>query len=596
MGKHSPARSFATAVSALALVLGLAACAGGPGASPSAATDPSSAMLLKVADETAAGGDPATAASLYRRAHDLSPKDPVPLARLGAMLLALQEPGAAAQAYRAAVALSPTNSELHRGLALALLASNQPEAAATEIRAALEKRAGDARLYSLLGVAHDMGGHHDLAQESYRKGLELAPASIGLRNNMAMSLALAGDYGGAVARLTEIVGPEAPPRYRLNLAMAYALAGDDDKAAATARQVLDEQSVRNNLAYYTLLRGMDDKRRTAAILGAELHGGAISPSEVAAAQAALATTQNDAPVAAPPPPSAVSVADLPPIQAPAAPVPLTRSEPPQAKAAAEAKPASFRVALAQPERPLAVKQRTTQIEPAVPAAADPSPPTGASQVALPEDMPPEPPAAPTLAESKTEFGSAATPAPEAHAPQDPPPVIAATHEAAPPAAEAPQAAAEPAKEPATARAAPAEQTIAKADPPPPQAASEPLAAETATAKPDAAPQTVAKAEPPKPPHAARTTVDRFVVQLGSWLTEATAHKIADQFAAKGVAVAVSRFNDHDGRTWFVVRSGDFASADEANTLRQSIQSVATGGISPLVVRVRTSQPSASPAA
>ena len=94
----------------------------------------------------------------------------------------------------------------------------------------------------------------------------------GLHNNYAMSLAMAGDFADAVAELGQIAKPDAPPRYRLNLALAYGLAGDDVHAAEAARQVLDEASVQNNLAYYALLRGMDETHRTAAIIGAELHG------------------------------------------------------------------------------------------------------------------------------------------------------------------------------------------------------------------------------------------------------------------------------------------------------------------------------------
>src|SRR5580692_1169339 len=97
-----------TAVSALALALGLTACAGGA-AGPKSGTAPSdvkAATLLKIADETASS-DPATAASLYRQLHDMSPRDPVPLGRLASVFMTLQDYRSAAIAYRAAIALSP---------------------------------------------------------------------------------------------------------------------------------------------------------------------------------------------------------------------------------------------------------------------------------------------------------------------------------------------------------------------------------------------------------------------------------------------------------------------------------------------------------
>ncbi|HTZ77377.1 MAG TPA: hypothetical protein VMC10_05705, partial [Stellaceae bacterium] len=46
--------------------------------------------------------------------------------------------------------------------------------------------------------------------------------------------------------------------------------GDNQHAASVARADLDEQAVRSNLAYYTLLRSMDDHGRTAAILGVDV--------------------------------------------------------------------------------------------------------------------------------------------------------------------------------------------------------------------------------------------------------------------------------------------------------------------------------------
>jgi Tfp pilus assembly protein PilF len=113
-----------TAVSALALALGLSACAGGS-STPTASSDPKSGMLLKIADETYAGGDPATAASLYRQLHEMSPRDPVPLTRLAAIFMTMQDYRAAIEAYRAALALDANNADLHRGLASALRRARQ---------------------------------------------------------------------------------------------------------------------------------------------------------------------------------------------------------------------------------------------------------------------------------------------------------------------------------------------------------------------------------------------------------------------------------------------------------------------------------------
>ncbi len=153
---------------------------------------------------------------------------------------------------------------------MALLSLGQPEPAIAELEAAIAKRRDDPRLFSALGVAHDLVGRHDLAQDDYQNGLHLAPQSAGLRNNYALSLALSGDYGAAATMLAELArDPKAPTRYRLNLALIYGLAGNTKAAESIARTALDEEAVRNNLAYYTMLRAMDDKARIAAIMGGE---------------------------------------------------------------------------------------------------------------------------------------------------------------------------------------------------------------------------------------------------------------------------------------------------------------------------------------
>ncbi|HKW55264.1 MAG TPA: tetratricopeptide repeat protein, partial [Stellaceae bacterium] len=168
---------------------------------------------MRVADETRAGGDLATAASLYRRIHDMRPSDPQPLARLGSTLTQLKSYTEAAQAYRAALELSPNDPELRRGLAIVLLSLGQPEPAVVQLEKAIGDDHDDARLYSALGVAHDLMGRHDLAQAAYLDGLRLAPKSPGLRNNYALSLALSGDYGAAESTILEIADDVgAPPR------------------------------------------------------------------------------------------------------------------------------------------------------------------------------------------------------------------------------------------------------------------------------------------------------------------------------------------------------------------------------------------------
>lgn len=278
---HRDWRHLTGAPAVLGMVLLLASCqlAGqcAPGASAAASGD-SEDKLMRVADDTRARGDPATALALYRRLHEQRPSDPEPLARIGSTLAQLKDDTNATEAWREAIARAPNDPSYRRGLAGALLSLGQPEPAIAELEIAVAARPNDPRLLNTLGVAHDIIGRHDLAQEDYRKGLRLAPHDAGLRNNYGLSQALSGDFAGALATLTELVNdPTSQPRYRLNLALAYGLAGDAENAGAVARGSLPEDAVRNNLAYYAMLRAMDDRARIAAILGGQ-NGASTGPA------------------------------------------------------------------------------------------------------------------------------------------------------------------------------------------------------------------------------------------------------------------------------------------------------------------------------
>src|SRR5258707_13073367 len=80
-------RALTGAPVAVVLVLLLAACQTtgqcDPSTSAAAAPSEASGKLMRVADETRAHGDPATALGLYRRLHEPRPGDPVPLPRIG---------------------------------------------------------------------------------------------------------------------------------------------------------------------------------------------------------------------------------------------------------------------------------------------------------------------------------------------------------------------------------------------------------------------------------------------------------------------------------------------------------------------------------
>ncbi len=96
--------------------------------------------------------------------------------------------------------------------------------------------------------------------------MKSAPSTLKLRNNLALSLALTGDFDEAARILREIAAdPLATVRNRQNLALVYGLAGQPAKAARIARMDLGEAAVRNNLAYYETLRALSGQAKAAAV-------------------------------------------------------------------------------------------------------------------------------------------------------------------------------------------------------------------------------------------------------------------------------------------------------------------------------------------
>jgi Flp pilus assembly protein TadD len=84
--------------------------------------------------------------------------------------------------------------------------------------------------------------------------------------NLALSLALSGQYGEAVAMLGPLaLGPGGTPGERQTLALIYMLQGDGRAAERIARLDLDPQAATRQLAYYDTLRLLSPEARSRAI-------------------------------------------------------------------------------------------------------------------------------------------------------------------------------------------------------------------------------------------------------------------------------------------------------------------------------------------
>lgn len=119
---------------------------------------------------------------------------------------------------------------------------------------ALAPQERSASLLLLNGIALDRLQRHADAQESYRAGLELDGRSVGLRNNLALSLALTGQFAEAETLLRVLAASSnATPKIRQNLAFLYGLMGKTELAASIAAVDLSPSEVANNKRFFEQL-------------------------------------------------------------------------------------------------------------------------------------------------------------------------------------------------------------------------------------------------------------------------------------------------------------------------------------------------------
>jgi Flp pilus assembly protein TadD len=237
------------------------------------------ATLMRIGEAARAGGDLATAVTVFRRAAAMDTTAIPPFVAAGDALIEMGNFNEAIVAYNAALARSARDREALRGLARAYLTSGKPALAGHPLAIAFEDNPDDPKLLELIGVADDLVGRHDEAQARYRRGLELLPRDPALSLDLALSLALSGSYPEAIGILRPIATAAGSSlRERQTLALIYGLQGDRRAAEQTARLDLDPESVQSNLAYYETLRRLSPEARHRAIEALGAGGKSDAPS------------------------------------------------------------------------------------------------------------------------------------------------------------------------------------------------------------------------------------------------------------------------------------------------------------------------------
>ena len=226
-------------------------------------------------------------------------KDPRNVAALinrGTAQTAMQQFEAAAGSYAAALEADPKSVQARIGLGRLRLAVD-PGAAETLFGEATQRDSHNAVAWNDLGIARDLLGRHDAAQDAYRQAIGLNFSMTGAQVNLALSMAMAGRANDAAATLRPLASaPAAPRRLRHDLAAVLAMGGDRDEAQTILAKDLAPEEVNQALSIFSAAASP-----TGAAVGRTAPS-ALAPSAMASRQtatnetSATGTPANDRPV------------------------------------------------------------------------------------------------------------------------------------------------------------------------------------------------------------------------------------------------------------------------------------------------------------
>jgi Flp pilus assembly protein TadD len=259
-------------LSAILLLAAVAGCAGVPAVPVSTgvgtSTNDKFDELIRMARDVETNGSQDTALVLYRQAVTVSGRSPAAYVQLGDACLRARRFTESIAAYRAALAIDPDDAETQLGLGTALMQRGDLENGL----AALAKAAplvNTSAAYNRLGVAQTMAGKFSEAQETFEKGLGVAPDDIDITTNLALAAALAGNADKAASLTDQIAtSPAAKSVHRRNLVIVLGMIGrSSHDARAVAPDGLSQSEFNALFRRAASIRGITDPVARAHALG-----------------------------------------------------------------------------------------------------------------------------------------------------------------------------------------------------------------------------------------------------------------------------------------------------------------------------------------
>lgn len=220
-------------ISALVVAaLSLDAC----GTLQTAPTRPQARVTLRVADAALASGAPGVALRVAELVLNGQPNNGAALVTKGDALYAMGAMDQARDAYRAAVAVDPDNVGGRIGLGRTLVRV-APHDAEMQFLAALARQPDNLAALNDLGVARDLQGDHEKAQQAYREALALNPETADVKTNLGLSVALSGQRMQAMQMLRPVaVAPVDGATEHADLAAARVRARDTRRSGLVVEQ------------------------------------------------------------------------------------------------------------------------------------------------------------------------------------------------------------------------------------------------------------------------------------------------------------------------------------------------------------------------
>ena len=186
--------------------------------------------------------DPAADAAIrdLRHAAELDPLAPRPLELLGDVNYALIRYDRAAEEYQKYIQLDDRSPRILYKLALANYSARRPERAIEALQKAVAIDDRFAEAYYLLGLCFRDTQNRDGALNALRTSVNLAPAMVHAREELADLYGRLGRLNERMAELEALVSLDPGPRRQVALGLAYVRAGDFDRAVTTLGRAAEQ--------------------------------------------------------------------------------------------------------------------------------------------------------------------------------------------------------------------------------------------------------------------------------------------------------------------------------------------------------------------